>query len=93
MGLYCLGRLIDFTSHNTSIVLFFFKHKHCGGFSLPSPSLLLPKEPKVIQLKASRSVTKNPWMEYISVKEGKKKERRRIKDRREEGRTPLWDQQ
>lgn len=68
----------------TILLLFYFlnTNKHYGGFALLFPFLLLPKESKVIQLKASRKCDKEILsVEYLLLKERKeKKGRKMIKD-------------
>lgn len=79
----------------TILLLFYFlnTNKQYGGFALLSPFLLLPKESKVIQLKASRKCDKSIDGIYLLLKGKKREERKTIKDCREEGRKPLRDQQ
>lgn len=59
----------------------------------------MPKDPKFIQLKASRKCDEKSMdgvhllLKRKKKKKKREKERRRIKGCREEGRKPLWDQQ
>lgn len=72
----------------TILLLFYFlnTNKHYSGFALLSPFLLLPKESKVIQLKASRKCDKEIYWWNISTVKGKEKRRKEEDDKGLQGR-------